>query len=88
MSAYYVEKLGSTGDGSLLDHVIVIYGRGMSDALGFSLSALGLSRLSIESAVVSSARYWRPGGQRWVATERSMAQSPEPKVQRRAAEEF
>ncbi len=33
MFAYYLEKLRSTpdGDGSLLDHVLVIYGSGMSD---------------------------------------------------------
>ena len=32
--AYYLEKLRSTkeGDGSLLDHVLLIYGAGMSDS--------------------------------------------------------
>jgi hypothetical protein len=34
--AEYLEKLGSTpdGDGSLLDHVIILYGAGMSDSNG------------------------------------------------------
>jgi hypothetical protein len=40
--AYYLEKLRSTpdGDGSLLDHMMIIYGAGMSDSNAHSLSTL------------------------------------------------
>jgi hypothetical protein len=40
--ARYLEKLRSTpdGDGSLLDHMMIIYGAGMSDSNAHSLSTL------------------------------------------------
>jgi hypothetical protein len=64
--AYYVEKLRSTpdGDGSLLDHMLMVYGSGMSDSNAHSPSNLPILLVGGANGQLKGGRHVRyPGGQ-------------------------
>jgi hypothetical protein len=65
--AYYLEKLRSTpdGDGSLLDHVTIMYGAGMSDSNAHEMHALPVVLVGGGAGTLKGGRHLRAAGDPW-----------------------